>query len=348
MINSQVSRHDPSFRYAVAGEPGVSASPTRSGWRQRKLRMRHLLRSAAILIAILSSAVPTTAAPLPGAVLGERASMWLPCVIANSAALLLHAASTFCLIYDIGRRHRAEIQSRGAMADLTHMDRRAAAGLLSASLTHEVTQPLAGIVAGASAALRWLRADKPNVEKAEAALEAIVAAGHRTADVVASVRAMFKRDAPQKVSTDMNQTIRTVLSIVGVELQKHGVELQTELREQVPTVQGDQVQLQQVVLNLVMNGIEAMQSVWPRVLKVQTDQPKEGILRVSIEDTGTGIDPSHLDQIFKPLFTTKATGMGMGLSICNSIIESHGGRIWASPAVNRGSIFQFELPINAA
>jgi len=108
------------------------------------------------------------------------------------------------------------------------------------------------------------------------------------------------------------------------------------------------VQLQQVVLNLVMNGIEAMQSVWPRVLKVQTDQPKAGMVRVSIEDTGTGIDPSNLDQIFKPLFTSKTTGMGMGLSICQSIIESHGGRIWASAAVSRGSIFQFELPINAA
>jgi signal transduction histidine kinase len=104
--------------------------------------------------------------------------------------------------------------------------------------------------------------------------------------------------------------------------------------------------LQQVVLNLVMNGIEAMPSARPRILKVQTDQITPGMVRVSIEDTGTGIDPSNLDRIFKPLFTTKATGMGMGLFICHSIIESHGGRIWVSPAVNRGSIFQFELPIN--
>jgi len=135
---------------------------------------------------------------------------------------------------------------------------------------------------------------------------------------------------------------------VGVELQKHGVVLQTEFNEHLSTVHGDKVQLQQVVVNLVMNAIEAMQSVWPRVLKVQSDQPKAGIVRVSIEDTGTGIDPSNLDQIFKPLFTTKRTGMGMGLSICQSIIESHGGRIWVSAAVNQGSIFQFELPINTA
>ena len=271
-----------------------------------------------------------------------------PQIIAISTALLLQAALISWLIYEIGRRQRAEIQSRSAMAELTHMNRRATAGQLSASLTHEFNQPLASIVTRAGAALRWLRADKPNVEKAEAALEAIVAAGHRASDIVASVRAMFKKEAPQKVSTDINQIVRSVLSIVQVELQKHDVELQTQLNEHLPTVQGDKVQLQQVVLNLVMNGIEAMQSAWPRVLKVQTDQLKAGLVRVSIEDTGIGIDPSKLEQIFKPLFTTKSTGMGMGLSICNSIIESHGGRIWASPAGNRGSIFQFELPINTA
>src|SRR5262249_4472976 len=162
---------------------------------------------------------------------------------------------------------------------------------------------------------------KPNVEKAEAALEAIMAAGHSASDIVASVRAMFKKEAPQNVSTDINQIVRSVLSIVRVELQKHDVDLQTQLNEHLPTVQGDKVQVQQVVLNLIMNGIEAMQSVWPRVLKVQTDHPEAGIVRVSIEDTGIGIAPSNLDQIFKPLFTTKSTGIGVGLSICQSIIE---------------------------
>jgi len=269
-------------------------------------------------------------------------------IIVICAALLLQAALIGWLIYEIGRRQRAEIQSRSSMAELTYMNRRATAGHLSASLTHEINQPLASMVTRASAALRWLRAEQPNLEKAVAALEAIVAAGLRAGDIVASVRAMFKKDAPQKVSTDINQTILTVLSIVRVELQKHGVELQTQLNEHLPTVQGDKVQLQQVVLNLVMNGIEAMLSVQPRVLKVQTDQPKAGIVRVLIEDTGIGIDPPNLDQIFKPLFTTKSTGMGMGLSICQSIIESHSGRILVSSAISRGSIFQFELPINTA
>jgi len=174
-----------------------------------------------------------------------------------------------------------------------------------------------------------------------------VAASHRASDIVTSVRAMFKKDAPEKVSTDINQLILTVLSIVRVELQEHSVELQTELSEHLPIVQGDEVQLRQVVLNLVMNGIEAMHSVQPRVLKVKSDRTQPNTVRVSIEDTGTGIDSSNLDRIFNPLFTTKATGMGMGLSICQTIIENHGGRIWVSPAINRGSVFQFELPVNA-
>jgi signal transduction histidine kinase len=269
-------------------------------------------------------------------------------ILVFCTAFLLQSALVGWLIYEIRRRHGAEIQSRSAMAELTHMDRRAAAGQLSASLTHEVNQPLTSIVTRASAALRWLRAENPNVEKAEAALEGILAAGHRAGDIVTSVRAMFKKDAPQKASTDINQIIRTVLSIVRVELQKNNIDLQTLLDEHLPSVEGDKVQLQQVVLNLVMNAIESMHSVQPRVLKVRTEQLAPGLAHVSIEDTGTGVDPSDLDRIFKPLFTTKATGIGMGLSICHSIITSHDGRIWASPAVNRGSIFQFELPISVA
>jgi signal transduction histidine kinase len=235
-----------------------------------------------------------------------------------------------------------------AIAELTYMNRRVAAGQLSASIAHEIGQPLVGMVTRANAALHWMRAEKPNLEKAEAALEAIVASGHHASDIITSVRAMFKSGAPQKVSTDINQVIQIVLSIVRVELQKHRVELQTRLSEHLPAVQGDKVLLQQVVLNLLMNAIESMHSVQPRVLKVQTDQTKSGMVRVLIEDTGKGIAPSNLDQILEPLFTTKATGMGMGLAICRSIIENHGGRIGVSPAVNKGSIFQFELPINAA
>jgi len=266
-------------------------------------------------------------------------------ISATLVALLLQAALISWLFYEIGRRRRAEIRSRGAMAELTYMNRRAAAGQLSASIAHEVNQPLAGIAMRASAALRLLSAETLDVEKIRGALAQIEASSHRAGDIINSVRAMFKRKATEKAPTDINQIILTVLSIVRVELQKHSVEIQTQLSEQLPAIQGDKVQLQQVVLNLVMNGIEAMQSARRRVLKVQTDQAELGMVNVSIADTGTGIDPSQLEQIFKPLFTTKGTGMGMGLSICHAIIESHGGRIWVSQAGNGGSIFQFELPI---
>jgi signal transduction histidine kinase len=265
-------------------------------------------------------------------------------ILVFCTALLLQSALIGWLFYEIRRRHGAEIQSRSAMAELTYMDRRASAEQRSATLAHEVNQPLAGIATRASAALRWLRMEKPDLEKAQTALESIVAASHRASDIIASVRAMFKKEPSERVPTDINQIILTVLSIVRLELQQHGIDLQTHLNEHLPTVPGDKVQLQQVVLNLVMNAVEAMQSVQTRVLKVQTDQTNPGLVRVSIEDTGTGIDPSNIDRVFKPYFTTKANGMGMGLVICRSIIESHGGRIWASPRTNGGSIFQFELP----
>jgi C4-dicarboxylate-specific signal transduction histidine kinase len=255
----------------------------------------------------------------------------------------VQAASILWLIYEYRRRHHAEIQSRNSIAELTHMNRMATAGELSASIAHEVNQPLMGISTRASAALRWMRADKPDFQKVVDALEHIVTASHRAADVVASVRAMFRKDSSQKLPTDVNGLILTVLSIARIELEKYKVDVQTHLDEQLPIVQGDKVQLQQVALSLVMNAIDAMQLVHRRALRVRT-QANAGKIIVSFENTGTGIDPSKLDQIFKPLFTSKASGMGMGLAICQSIIESHDGRIWASPAATRGSIFQFELP----
>src|SRR5437899_2412418 len=200
------------------------------------------------------------------------------------------------------------------MAELTYMNRRAAAGELSASISHEINQPLMGITTLGSAALRWLSADPPNVDRARASLTQIVDAGHRASDIVTSVRAMFRRDAPKTGPIDINDLIRKVPAIVRVDLQKNGVDLQTQLDDQLPPIEGDKVQLQQVVLNLVMNAIEAMQSAHPRVLKIQSGQIGPGTMRVSIEDSGTGIDRTNVDDLFKPLFTTKARGMGMGLS----------------------------------
>ncbi len=264
------------------------------------------------------------------------------------AALFAQAALIGWLIYEHRRRHLAEIQSRNAMTELTYMNRRAAAGQLSASIAHEVLQPLTGIATRASAGLRWLRAETPNLEKAGTALEQIVIASHSASDIITSVRAMFRKDTSERLPVDINGIILAVLAIVRIDLQKNDVELQTQLDERVSVVEGDKIQLQQVVLNLAMNAIEAMQSVRPRVLKVKSEQSKPEMVYVSIEDTGTGIDPSNLNRVFSALFTTKERGMGMGLSICHSIIENHNGRIWVSPGVTRGSIFQFELPTKSS
>src|SRR5262245_9986528 len=249
---------------------------------------------------------------------------------------------------DITEQKRAEAREKALMAELTYMDRRASAEQRSATLVHEISQPLAGIAARASAALRWLRMEKPDIERAQTALESIVAASHRASDFISSVRAMFKKGTSERAPIDINRIILTVLGLVRIDLKQNGVELRTQLDEKASVVEGDKVQLQQVILNLVMNAVEAMQSVQTRVLKVQTHQADPSMLRVSIEDTGTGIDSSNIDRVFKPFFTTKANGMGMGLVICRSIIEEHDGRIWVSRGVNGGSVFQFELPTKSA
>jgi C4-dicarboxylate-specific signal transduction histidine kinase len=226
------------------------------------------------------------------------------------------------------------------------MNRIAAAGELSASIAHELNQPLTGIVTRASAARRWLAAERPDIDKARAALDHIENAGHRAADIIRNVRAVFKKDTHEKLPVDVNRIILEVLALGQNELEKHQIEVHAELDDRLPNVTCNRVQLQQVILNLVMNAVEAMHSAQPRRLRVQSRLSKPHVVHLSIEDTGTGVDPTNVDRIFKPLFTTKERGMGMELSICRSIIESHDGRIWASRGVDRGSIFQFELPTN--
>jgi C4-dicarboxylate-specific signal transduction histidine kinase len=155
---------------------------------------------------------------------------------------------------------------------------------------------------------------------------------------------MFRKDTQEKGPVDVNKLIRSVLGLVYMDLRKHSIESRTDLGEDLAPVIGNEVQLQQVILNLVMNAIDAMSSAEPRVLSIKSMYSGHNTVRVSIEDTGSGIDPSNMDRIFQPLFTTKARGMGMGLSICRSIIENHDGRIWASAGASRGSIFQVDLP----
>src|SRR5215510_1077386 len=270
-----------------------------------------------------------------------------PYVFGVVALVLSQAALIMWLLYEHRRRQRAEVLTRSTMSDLAHLNRIATAGELSASIAHEVNQPLTGIVTRANAALRWLAAEKPDIEKARSALLQIVSAGHRASDIISSVRAIFKGEANHRTAVDINKLILAVLTLVDVELRKHQVQVQTQLGD-LPTVTGHPIQLQTVVLNLVMNAIEAMHSAQPgsRMLRVQSQLTKSNEVHVSIEDSGTGIAPSDLERIFKPLFTTKLRGMGMGLSICHSIIEGHDGRLWASAAPASGSIFQFVLPAN--
>ena len=267
-----------------------------------------------------------------------------PQILGVSAALLIQAGFIVWLLSEHRERQRAEAIARDTVSELTHVNRLAAAGELSASIAHEISQPLTGIVMRAGAAQRWLDRKNPEIDNVRAALDEIERAGLHASEIIQNIRAIFKRDGNDRVPVDINGIILAVVALGQHEIRKHQIELQIQLDERLPKVIGNEVQLQQVVLNLLMNAVEAMHSVQPRVMRIRSRLSKPEVVNVSIEDTGTGIDSSESNRIFKPLFTTKARGMGMGLSICRSIIEGHDGRIWASQGAVRGSIFQFELP----
>ena len=263
------------------------------------------------------------------------------------ATMLLLIGLVAWLIYEHRRRSLAEVRSRNAMAELADMNRLATAGQLSASIAHEINQPVTGMMLQASAALRWLTAEKPDLDKVRTILTGIVGAGRHAGEIIAGVRAMFKKGESAKVTINLNNLINTVLALLRVDLQKDGVRVETRLDDQLPAVIGDPVQLQQVILNLIVNAADAMRGVERRLLKIETSWTPSGMIRVSIEDTGPGIRDADRDRIFEPLFTTKSSGMGMGLSICRSIIENHGGTISVAAGAEKGTIFCFELPIAA-
>jgi signal transduction histidine kinase len=264
-----------------------------------------------------------------------------------AAVLLIQTALIIGLFYEHRRRQTAESVSRSAMGRLAHMNRVATAGELSASIAHEVNQPLAAIVAYAGASLRFLTRPTPDVDEARAALENVITAGHRAGEVVGSVRAMFKHDSEIKTPLDLNDIIQDVLGLDRGELQAQGIIVQTGLSRPLPLVLGNGGQLQQVILNLVRNAADAMGSVSDRarLLRVTSAiHDPDGVL-VSIEDSGAGIDPKDIERIFESFYTTKSQGMGMGLSICRSIIEAHHGRLWASSGVGYGAVLNVLLPV---
>ena len=219
-------------------------------------------------------------------------------------------------------------------------------GELVASIAHEINQPLSAIVTQSDAALRFLDRDKPDLDEVRDALSCIGRDGARAADVIRGLRSLAKRSGPELANVDINDAIREVLALTRGELQRQDIVLRTELAAGDLPVMGDRVQLQQVLLNLIMNGVEAMRGMTERTRELTvSSMPAEpsGVL-IGVEDTGPGLDPAIAQRIFDPFFTTKPDGMGMGLSICRSIIESHGGRFWASPRVPCGSVFRFTAP----
>src|SRR5262245_44925160 len=267
-----------------------------------------------------------------------------------SATLLLQSLLIAGLFYEHRRRRQAEVEASRRMAELAHMNRSAAIGQISASIVHEINQPLAAIVMNAGTGLRWLAKDTPNVEKAAHALKNIVGNGNRAKQVVQTLRAMFKREISSRTLVDINDAIRSVLTLLRIELEEHEVVTRTALKEGLPRVMADRVQLQQVIFNLISNAIEAMSSAATdsRILWVKSEATESGECSVAIEDSGPGIEPDTLKRIFEPFFTSKSKGMGMGLSICRSIIEAHNGRLWVSGNTPRGAVFQFVLPVPAA
>jgi PAS domain S-box-containing protein len=250
-----------------------------------------------------------------------------------------------CLLVDVDDRSRALERLQQLQSDLAHMNRVSMMGELAASLSHEITQPIASARNNARAAQNFLDKQPLDLGEVREALSCVVDDADRAGNIIERVRDQMKKAPPRKGQFDLNEAINEVIVLGGNAVIKNGVSVQTRLSETIYPIRGDRVQLQQVVLNLFLNAVEAMGSVEakPRDLLIGTAQGHGGV-HVAVCDSGPGIDPSHLERVFDPFYTTKSSGMGMGLSICRSIIEAHGGRLWAEANEPRGAVFQFTLP----
>jgi PAS domain S-box-containing protein len=270
-------------------------------------------------------------------------------------------------IMDITARKQAEEAVSKAQSELAHVTRVTTLGELTASIAHEVNQPLAAVVTNANASLRWLSGDSPNLAEAREAIRHIIRDGNRGGEIISRIRALAKKAPPKKDWLDLNETIDEVIAMAHSEVQRNCVLLQTKLANDLPLILGDKIQLQQVILNLLMNAIEAMSGSGegPRELGVNSEKVAEIYgeskeeryenrdltdtewthVLITVRDSGPGLDPRRLNRLFDPFYTTKPQGMGMGLAISRSIVEAHGGRLWAKASEPRGAVFQFTLPI---
>jgi len=265
----------------------------------------------------------------------------LALAVAGITFVILAVAS----IVSLSERKRAEEALRSARAELAHISRVTTMGELTASLAHEVTQPIAAAATNAEACLRWLTGDHPNLEEARASALSIVKDAKRAAEIISRIRQLFQKSPPQRESVDVNEIIREMIFLLRSEVTRHSISVRAELAADLPPVMGDRVQLQQVMMNLMTNSIDAMKDVdGARELAIKSQRAEHEQVMVSVSDTGVGLPPRQTDQIFQAFFTTKPHGTGMGLSISRSIVESHSGRLWAADNSSRGASFHVTLP----
>ena len=249
------------------------------------------------------------------------------------------------MLAELAAARDREIMSQ---TEIARVSRLATMGAMVASIAHEIRQPLAAVVASSHAATRWLAKEEPNLEEARASLKGIGEDGQRANEVITSISAMFKKNTDRRVPVDTNEIVNDVLNLSRGELRSRKVNVYTKLASDIPRVPADPTQLREVLLNLIMNAAEAMSTTaeTSRILTIASMLETDGIA-ITVEDSGIGIDAKNTEQIFEAFFTTKSTGMGMGLAICRSIIAAHNGRLWASPGNPRGTAFHVVLPLNA-
>jgi len=254
-------------------------------------------------------------------------------------------------IRDISERKRAEEERerlQQALSDLAHINRVSTMGELTASLAHEIKQPIFAAVTDAKTCVRWLSRDQPDLAEAQEAASRLIKDVTRASDIINRIGSLFKKEVLQRELVDVNELIRGMISLLRSEAARHSISIHGELANDLPPIMADRVQLQQVFMNLMLNGIEAMKDMGtPGKLAIASRQGENCQLLVSVTDTGVGLSPEQTEQIFKAFFTTKPQGTGMGLPISRAIIESHGGRLWATSSSGPGTTFQFTLPIEA-
>jgi PAS domain S-box-containing protein len=252
------------------------------------------------------------------------------------------------IIHDLTSRKRSEAELEQARTELARVARVTTLGELTAAIAHEVNQPLTGLVNGGNACLQWLAREPPNLEAARQSVKRMMKAGNLAGEVISRIRSLVAKSPPQRDRLNINDTITEVIALIGGEVRRNRISLQTKLSNDVPLILGDRIQLQQVILNLILNAMEAMSGICGALKVLSISSVKDGSngVLVAVRDSGVGLDRTALDRLFEAFYTTKTQGMGMGLAVSRTIIEAHGGRLWAMPNMPQGAIFQFRLPMH--